>query len=177
MYPDVQGFIDLLKTLDEHPFAPARELFDRDRELIVTRAPGRLDVMGGIADYSGSLVLELPIAEATFAAIQLQPEPQLNFVTLLDDEPHHSSFSMSLRELDPVSYEEARRLFQQDGWAAYVAGVFLVLMRERYSLLFRRRHPDLIASAARQRRQFVSRARSRSDGSRHQGIQHRGWIT
>jgi L-arabinokinase len=131
MYPDVQGFIDLLKTLDEHPFAPARELFDRDRELIVTRAPGRLDVMGGIADYSGSLVLELPIAEATFAAIQLQPEPQLNFVTLLDDEPHHSSFSMSLHELDPVSYEEARRLFQQDGWAAYVAGVFLVLMRER----------------------------------------------
>jgi galactokinase len=131
MYPDVQGFIDFLKTLDEHPFAPACELFDRDRELIVTRAPGRLDVMGGIADYSGSLVLELPIAEATFAAIQLNPEPRLNFVTLLDDEPHHSSFSISLRELEPLSYEEARRFFQQDGWAAYVAGVFVVLMRER----------------------------------------------
>lgn len=131
MYPDVQGFIDLLNTLDEHPFAPARDLFDRDRELIVTRAPGRLDVMGGIADYSGSLVLELPIAEATFAAIQLNPELRLNIVTLLDDEPHHASFSMSLRELEPVSYEEARSLFQQDGWAAYVAGVFLVLMRER----------------------------------------------
>jgi len=25
----------------------------------VTRAPGRLDVMGGIADYSGSLVLQV----------------------------------------------------------------------------------------------------------------------
>ena len=130
MYPDVQGFIELLNTLDEHPFPPARELFDRDRELIVTRAPGRLDVMGGIADYSGSLVLELPIAEATFAALQLNSEPELNFVTLLDDEPHHSSFSMSLRELEPVSYEEARSLFQQDKWAAYVAGVFLVLIRE-----------------------------------------------
>jgi hypothetical protein len=55
MYPDVQGFIDLLKTLDEHPFAPARELFDRDRELIVTRAPGRLDVMGGIADCGSDI--------------------------------------------------------------------------------------------------------------------------
>ena len=132
MYPDVQGFIDLLNTLDEHPFPPARELFDRDRELIVTRAPGRLDVMGGIADYSGSLVLELPIAEATFAALQLNAEPQLNVVTLLDDAPHHSSFSMSLRELEPVSYEEARSLFQQDNsWAAYIAGVFLVLMHER----------------------------------------------
>ena len=131
MDPDVQGFIDLLNTLDEHPFPPARELFDRDRELIVTRAPGRLDVMGGIADYSGSLVLELPIAEATFAAIQLNPEPQLNFVTLLDDEPHHSSFSMSLRDLEG-DYETARSLFQRDNaWAAYVAGVFLVLMRER----------------------------------------------
>ena len=129
--PDVQGFIDLLNTLDEHPFRPARELFNRDRELIVTRAPGRLDVMGGIADYSGSLVLELPIAEATFAALQLHTELRLNVVTLLDDEPHHSSFSMSLRELEPVSYEEARTLFHQDKWAAYVVGVFLVLMRER----------------------------------------------
>lgn len=131
MYPDTQGFIDLLHAFDEHSFPPARELFARDQELIVTRAPGRLDVMGGIADYSGSLVLELPIAEATFAALQLNPEPQLNVVTLLDDEPHHSSFSMSLRELEPASYEEAQSLFQQDGWAAYVAGVFLVLMRER----------------------------------------------
>jgi L-arabinokinase len=131
MYPDVQGFIDLLNTLHEHPFAPARELFNPEQDLIVTRAPGRLDVMGGIADYSGSLVLELPIAEATFAALQLNAEPQLNAVTLLDDEPHHASFSMSLRELGS-DYEEARSLFQRDNaWAAYVAGVFLVLMRER----------------------------------------------
>src|ERR1700704_2651780 len=36
----------------------------------VARAPGRLDVIGGIADYSGSLVLEMPIAEAAFVAIQ-----------------------------------------------------------------------------------------------------------
>jgi len=132
MYPDARDFLDLLKTLDEHPFPPARELFDRDRELIVTRAPGRLDVMGGIADYSGSLVLELPIAEATFAAIQVNTQPQLNFVTLLDDEPHHSSFSISLGELVGVEYETARSLFREDkSWAAYVAGVFLVLMRER----------------------------------------------
>ena len=122
--PDVQAFIDLLST------PPARELFDPDRDLIVTRAPGRLDVMGGIADYSGSLVLELPIAEATFAALQLNPELQLNVVTLLNDEPHQASFSMSLRDLEgPIEYEAARKLV--NGWAAYVAGVFLVLMRER----------------------------------------------
>ncbi len=128
---DTQDFLDLLNTLDDHPFAPARRLFNRKPDLIVSRAPGRLDVMGGIADYSGSHVLEFPIAEATFVALQPNDERRLNIVTLLDDEPHHSSFTMSLSDLDgPVEYETARDLFA-DSWAAYVAGVFLVLMRER----------------------------------------------
>lgn len=42
---------------------------------MVARAPGRLDVMGGIADYSGSLVLQLPLAEACHVAVQLRAEP------------------------------------------------------------------------------------------------------
>ena len=33
--------------------------------IVHASAPGRLDVMGGIADYSGSLVLQMPIAERT----------------------------------------------------------------------------------------------------------------
>ena len=37
----------------------------------VARAPGRLDVMGGIADYSGSLVLQLPLAQACHVACQV----------------------------------------------------------------------------------------------------------
>ncbi|HSE17944.1 MAG TPA: galactokinase family protein [Pyrinomonadaceae bacterium] len=131
MYRDAEEFIDLLKTLDDHPYSPARDLFDTKADLIVARAPGRLDLMGGIADYSGSHVLEFPIAEATFVALQLSPKRELNIVTLLDDEPHHSSFSMSLSALDgPVEYEAARQFFT-NSWAAYVAGVFLVLMRER----------------------------------------------
>ena len=131
MHRDAQDFLDLLNTLDDHPFTPARELFNTKADLIITRAPGRLDVMGGIADYSGSHVLELPIAEATFVALQLNNERQLNIVTLLDDEPHHSSFSMSLSDLDgPIEYETAREIFA-NSWAAYVVGVFLVLMRER----------------------------------------------
>jgi L-arabinokinase len=39
----------------------------------VCRAPGRLDVMGGIADYSGSLVLQMPTREACHVALQRQP--------------------------------------------------------------------------------------------------------
>jgi L-arabinokinase len=37
----------------------ASALFNWEKELYVARAPGRLDVMGGIADYSGSLVLQV----------------------------------------------------------------------------------------------------------------------
>ena len=133
--PDVRDFIDLLDNLAAHSFAPARELFNTEADLIISRAPGRLDVMGGIADYSGSHVLEFPIAEATFAAVQLQTERTLNIVTLLHDDLSHRAFTMSLGAFDgPLDYDEARDFFRRhtaNHWAAYVAGVFLVLMHER----------------------------------------------
>jgi L-arabinokinase len=50
----------------------AAGLFLREETLLISRAPGRLDVMGGIADYSGSTVLQMPIAEAAHVALQLQ---------------------------------------------------------------------------------------------------------
>ena len=49
----------------EHPVERVVEdMFDWSAPVFVARAPGRLDVMGGIADYSGSLVLQMPIAES-----------------------------------------------------------------------------------------------------------------
>jgi Galactokinase galactose-binding signature len=48
-----------------------RELFDWAQPITVATAPGRLDVMGGIADYSGSLVLQLPIGLACHVAVQM----------------------------------------------------------------------------------------------------------
>lgn len=136
--PDVSEFIQTLKKLDVHPSIEARTLFEPNLSLIVTRAPGRLDVMGGIADYSGSLVLELPIAEATLVALQRDDVRQLRAVSVLENEARFVSFEMPLTDLEhdgqPLSYEEARKYFQgakTPHWAAYVAGVFLVLMRER----------------------------------------------
>ena len=38
--------------------------------------------MGGIGDYSGSLVLEMPIAEAAFVAVQGVHEPGVTVVSL-----------------------------------------------------------------------------------------------
>jgi galactokinase len=137
--PDVAAFVETLDALDTHPTQEARTLFDTREELVIARAPGRLDVMGGIADYSGSLVLELPIAEATFAALQREGARRLRIITLADDAARDAYFEMPLADFEcddgePIEYEEARDYFASAAklhWAAYVAGVFLVLMRER----------------------------------------------
>jgi L-arabinokinase len=136
--PDASIFIETLNKLDQSTSPEARQLFDSKAELVVARAPGRLDVMGGIADYSGSLALEMPIQEATFAALQRQPDRRLTIVSLTESEGQTLAFEMALSEFEnagePVEYETARARFQRDPaqhWAAYVAGVFLALMRER----------------------------------------------
>ena len=46
------------------------KLFDRHRPLHVARSPGRLDLMGGNDDYTGGMVFEATIREATWAAAQ-----------------------------------------------------------------------------------------------------------
>lgn len=133
---DISDFIETLDGLEVHPDPRLHNFFDK-QDLTITRAPGRLDVMGGIADYSGSLVLELPIAEATFVALQKDDTRRLRVASLLDGGTV-LNFEMPLDDLqkegEPLSYADARRYFQTAPgrhWAAYVAGVFLVLMRDR----------------------------------------------
>src|SRR5215470_13661875 len=124
--PDVQAFVDLLNS------NPPGEPFDAKSDLIVSRAPGRLDLMGGIADYSGSHVLEFPLAEATFAAVQLSANRHLHLVTSLDGK--QEVVCIPLDRIGELEYDAARDYFQRTArisWVAYVAGVFLVLMRER----------------------------------------------
>jgi len=149
---DASNFIETLNNLDQSTWPEARQLFDSKAEIVVARAPGRLDVMGGIADYSGSLVLEMPILEATFAALQRQPDRRLTIVSLTEDAGQALAFEMALSEFEnagePVDYETARASFQQEPsqhWAAYVTGVFLTLMRER-EIRFREGARILISS-------------------------------
>src|SRR5260370_31139273 len=79
---DTENFIASLdQSLSSLP-AGWRDLFDSRRDLIVTRAPGRLDLMGGIADYSGSLVLQWPIQNAVHVALQLNQSKTLRIVSL-----------------------------------------------------------------------------------------------
>ena len=72
---------------------------------MVTRAPGRLDVMGGIADYSGSLVLQMPLAEACHVAAQLQKAPSsecsLSAIRVVS---FNNSGSTDRRVVRPINY-------------------------------------------------------------------------
>src|SRR5262245_24458684 len=79
---DTALFVKKINGLKNHPRSEVRGFFDSGETLFVTRTPGRLDVMGGIADYSGSLVLELPISEAIFAALQLDSSRTISIITL-----------------------------------------------------------------------------------------------
>ena len=135
---DVSSFLETLSTLADHALPELRTFFDPQAELTIARAPGRLDVMGGIADYSGSLVLELPIAEATLVALQKDEARRISIISLVDNETRALSFEMPLADFErdgaPIEYDEARAYFgshERNAWAAYVAGVFLVLARER----------------------------------------------
>lgn len=135
---DTAELVETLNTLDQNARPEARNLFDAKSDIIVARAPGRLDVMGGIADYSGSLVLQMPIQEATFVAVQLDSIRRLTVVSLSDDPSRQAFFEMPLADFEeagsPVDYGTARTYLERDParhWAAYVAGAFIVLMRER----------------------------------------------
>ena len=125
---DVTDFIEKISA--------AVEFFNPDKKIFITRCPGRLDVMGGIADYCGSLVLEMPIAEATLTALQKNEQPILKILS--SDNLEILTFEMPLSDFfdnnNPIDYETAQNYFKQDPanhWAAYIAGVFLVLMREK----------------------------------------------
>lgn len=123
--PDVRSFLEEITR---------STFFQAGLPIHVSRAPGRLDVMGGIADYSGSLVLQLPLREATFAAVQRVDEPILTILSHGGEvNGRTAEFTLPMADL-PTDYAEARARFARDShtaWAAYVAGTLLVLAQEK----------------------------------------------
>ena len=85
-------------------------------------APGRLDVMGGIADYSGSLVLQLPLDRRTTATLQRIAAPRVDVVSVRAAAEYHASVGFDvLRSPQRL----AAYLASDPGshWASYVFGV------------------------------------------------------
>lgn len=124
--------------------------FHSEGPIFIGRAPGRLDVMGGIADYSGSLVCEVPLDLACYVAMQCRSDGKLVIETLpwsdkVNDDalpasfpPEMSTDSYELRNLAVelsvqslcgsggglcAAEELAGRLEPSQRWAGYPLGV------------------------------------------------------
>ena len=127
--------VQRLRALREGTDPMLRDFLSPDEPLFIARAPGRLDVMGGIADYSGSLVLQLPLDVATTAVLQARDDPTIDIVSLRSTGPMR--FTIALEELlrgelrDPNRLRERLAARENDRWAAYVVGiVHACLVRE-----------------------------------------------
>ena len=116
---------------------PLAELFGAGT-ITLARAPARLDVMGGIADYSGSHVCEYPLAQGTVVGVQERDDRRIR-VASVNVAAHglEPEFEIALDALDargrPLTYARAHRLLTRDpkrAWAAYLVGSLLTLLRE-----------------------------------------------
>ena len=92
-------------------------------EVVRGVASGRLDVLGGVADYSGALVLETPTRRATTVVAEPSDALVVGPARFAADE---------LTKLAGLTYPEVRdALAGLPRWTHYLLGVALVLVRER----------------------------------------------
>jgi L-arabinokinase len=115
--------------------------FSPKRAVYISRAPGRLDLMGGNVDYTGGLVFQATIREATWAAAQLREDGRIVFWNpQMREEGWCERVEFSLNDLS--SEEIVRGLVNrspQVRWTAYVLGVFYWL---------RNHYPEQVRSGA-----------------------------
>jgi galactokinase len=108
-----------------------QKFFGLNQVLIQATSPGRMDVMGGIADYSGSLVLQKSISQKATITIGIRNYNQLRIKSL--DISFQNEIYIDLDEL-PNNYEEAQKYLKNikgGDWAAYIIGCYLVLSNEK----------------------------------------------
>jgi len=102
-------------------------LFDPGGPIAIARAPGRFDVLGGIADYAGGLVLGLPIQACALAAAQASSDGRIVAIS------GARGIAVDAADLvDAPLAELVRRFAGADAWAAYVLGPIALLAREEH---------------------------------------------
>jgi L-arabinokinase len=126
-------------------------------EVFLARAPGRLDVMGGITDISGGLACTLPLDAAAAVAVQRRDDRKLLIKTYntagADKSGPVDSEAQSLVELSLDDFYGTAALLPNQTlqnlftggrhWAAYIAGAFPMLARHKK--ITRRTHGANIA--------------------------------
>jgi len=116
-----QPALDRLRALPQEPGPQLRRFLAPDSPTYIARAPGRLDVMGGISDYSGGRVLELPLDCATTALLQPQDTPRCDIATHRGGRWHVFRVELPLHPPPLLAAWFAGRT--TDRWASYVVGV------------------------------------------------------
>ncbi|MBE9460560.1 galactokinase [Dyadobacter subterraneus] len=102
----------------------AGKFFSPDFPVHISRAPGRLDLMGGNDDYTGGLVFESTIKEATYAAAQLRED---GLVVLrnktVTDAGWQGEIIVNLEDLSDENHVKAMvNRSSSVRWTAYVLG-------------------------------------------------------
>ena len=119
----------------------ARTFFEPGHPTYIGRSPGRLDLMGGNVDYTGGLVFEATIREATWAAVQARGDGRICF---WNPQMAQRGWSDWIEfPFDALTDEDSvRRMVNADArqrWTAYVLGIFYLL---------RRRYPEAVKCGA-----------------------------
>lgn len=100
-------------------------LFARDAAIVVARAPGRMDVMGGNVDYTGGLVFQATIREATWAAVQPRADGRIvleNPQLAAHGWQAHVEYTIA-EVTDEAGLRALVNRSPDVRWTAYVAGV------------------------------------------------------
>jgi galactokinase len=107
-------------------------------EIWVTRVPARLDVMGGIADYSGANVCEAVLGRGVLMGLQSRTDRTLRVRTMqagIKALPIETRVPLDyFKSGDGLAgYSEIRALCQANplaNWAAYIVGSIFTLLKE-----------------------------------------------
>jgi galactokinase len=118
--------------------ADASPVIHRDgKDVFLARAPGRLDLLGGVANTTGALVCQYPLAIATAVAVQRRDDRMLVLSTYNPQSAQESkTIELSLDDLygsaSLMPVTDVQHSFTgQRHWASYVAGAYYVLAKQR----------------------------------------------
>lgn len=133
---EVAEFERLLKLPTSDPTGLAG--FFNTGEIMVSRVPARLDVMGGIADYSGSNVCEAVLSRGMLMALQPRTDRTLRIRTM-----QIGKRSLPVETRIPLDYFESgeglgayadiKELYHSNplvSWVAYIGGSIFTLLKE-----------------------------------------------
>jgi L-arabinokinase len=134
---EVLEFESMLRYEDLHMYGDYG--FEKSGEVVITRAPAQMDVMGGTVDYFGASVLGCTLGRGAVIGCQARADRQLRVYSFeMAMEGNSPGVVSSIDEFymngELQSYEQIRQSLTANSrraWAAHVLGVFFALLKEK----------------------------------------------